>query len=188
MIYTAIVGSIDPDRSDIKCFRDPTWFLSQRMAARQYKIMSHLWIIEDVSIWVDGNIKVKAPADELLQVFISGDVEVGCFAHPYRKNPVEEIEECIAVEKERRWRLDAFTRHYGVEQLVQYPLYETGVLIRRHAPNVRRMNALWWESCTRWTQRDQITFPLAVKESGVKILAIDGNVRNHPMFEYSTHE
>ena len=60
-IYTAIVGGKDPIRTDIKCFTDYDQFRRPVMNAKIFKILSHKFIDTDLSIWVDGNIKLLIP-------------------------------------------------------------------------------------------------------------------------------
>ncbi len=67
-------------------------------------------------------------------------------------------------------------------------LYETGVTVRRHTKIVEEFNNAWWAETCRWSQRDQISFPVTLKKFPLlKIKANGGDVRNHPMFSYKRH-
>ena len=88
VIYTAIIGGYDeliepefkPDGWDFVCFSDRdlnsnTWEIRKTIplysdntrTARKHKLLTHRFLPEyDISLWVDGNIKVVGNINELL--------------------------------------------------------------------------------------------------------------------------
>lgn len=185
-VYTALVGNIDGPRTDIKCFTGASCFKRPRWSAKTYKILGHLWVSADVTIWVDANIYLKVPAEEVARVFIPDGEEVGCFRHPYRKTVLEEVYEIVKDKKESEARMAQFEKHQ--KKYLGMELCECGVLVRRRTDRVALFNCIWWALVCRWSVRDQITFPLAVDQSGVRVNRVDGNVRDHELFTYVKHE
>lgn len=180
MMYSAIMGGVDPPRNDVATFVDPTWFAHPRMNAKLHKILSHLWF-RGTTIWLDGNIYPDATENYLVNTYLR-DADIALFRHPYRTNAVAEAME-VRGKSESEERIDEFLKEHG-SVLKELPLYECGVLIRRDSPRVQRFNELWWSLLCRWSWRDQLTCPLAVAQSGVKVNFIPGNVRDHPHFRF----
>lgn len=189
MIYTAICGSFDPPRTDIKCFTDPGPFNSPRMGAKLYKILPHLFFPSDpVTIYVDGNITPLVSEERLISEFLPGDANIGLFSHPYRTMVRQEIQECLIVNLMAPADATSLCQFMGPLQ-ASLPLYECGVLVRRNCPEVNSLNALWWSLVCRFSCRDQTTFPFAISQSpGIKLHVVQSNVRAHPFFSYQAHK
>lgn len=189
MIYTAIVGDRDPPRADIKCFRESRGMETPRLNARIYKVLSHLFIPEERSVWVDGNIKAKVSEDDLFNHFSFNDPDLIVFAHPYRKNIAEELkyvlEEGIAENPER---LQGFDEVWDLER---FNLYESGVLLRKHNERTTIFNEIWWSLICRWSERDQLTLPIAIDRAQsrcqIKVTIVCADLRDHVLFEFKPH-
>lgn len=159
VVYSAITGDVDrPRTDDVLCFRDYDRFRDQRLNARIYKILSHQFVTADVSIWIDGNITLLVSPEELVSL-MPGDT---CAFHHWERDCVyEEARVCI------RSRLDKATtirRQMETYRNAGFPehagLAATGVLIRRHTPDVCRMNERWWTEICTHSVRDQLSFPV----------------------------
>lgn len=185
MIYTSIIGNIDSPRTDIKNFAEGDLFSSDRKNSKLYKILSHLFV-PGTSIWVDGNIFPTSTEPEIESEFL-GDADMGLFGHSYRKNAIQDALESFNCRKETWDKVNAFVCAYS-ELIKTLPLYECGFIIRRNNERVRRFNEIWWSLICRWSFRDQLTAPIAAKESGVNIRVSPGNVRNHPKFRWIPHK
>jgi hypothetical protein len=179
MIFTAITGQRDAPRDDIKCFTGDGGV----MEAKKYKILSHKYIDSDISVWLDGNIELLIPEEELIKEFL-GDADIGLFKHPYRDciyyeavadaGRVEELKPQVDY-----YRSKGFPKHAG--------LYECGVLVRRNTEAVNKFNEEWWKEIVKWSARDQISFPYVLSKYPLKVKANDGNVRNHKWFRFKPH-
>jgi len=179
MIYTSIFGTLDPPRTDIQCFGG-----DNRWNAKVFKILSHLWC-DEPCLWVDGNIFPLSPEAEILDSMLQ-DADIGVFKHPYRNTPTEELKVLVAGDILPQAQADNMMNEYG-SALDTLPLYEAGIIARRPTDAVKRMNETWWKLVRRWSIRDQITFPIAVAESGIKLHVVEANLREHPMFKYVPH-
>lgn len=162
VLYTAICGRYDPDRSDIVVFRDaPTdKFVDPVMNAKVYKALPHHFVSAPVRVWMDGNIfPKKAPAtivEELLQ-----DYDIAVFHHPWRRCIYEEHEPArqhlkepcrpILDEQVRKYRDDGMPAGFG--------LAECGVVLSRSSDVTAQFFERWWAEISRYSSRDQISFP-----------------------------
>lgn len=177
MIYTAICGKIDPPRNDVECFTGNYGFTSDRMNAKIYKVLAHLFFTDD-NVWVDGNIYPRKPEAELVEQLL-GEHDIAAFKHPFRKDAMAEYNEIKVLKHPYRgmgWYL---------EKATQKPLVECGVLLRRNNERVRRLNEIWWSLICRFTERDQVSFPCAAAMvPGLKLRVIDANLRECEWFEY----
>jgi len=91
MLYTAITGDKDFPRKDIKVFSEYNEFKRPVMNAKIYKILAHQYIDEDISVWLDGNLFLKIPEEQLVKEFL-GDADMAIFKHPDRDCVYDEAE------------------------------------------------------------------------------------------------
>lgn len=187
MIYTAITGGRDHPRDDIKCFTGSVGFDDPRMNAKAYKVLSHLYL-PDVrrSLWLDGNIHPLKTENQLFDELCMHH-DLALFEHPFRQSVADELDFLI----EHKIIADgpdvqSFISRWG--PLEDLPLYEGGILLRRHYSAVEEFNAIWWSLICRYSFRDQITLPIAIESTrGLRVAHIKANLRNYPSFEYRDH-
>src|SRR5437667_162402 len=81
-VYTAITGKKDALRDDIKNFQDSDFdkFTSPVMNAKIFKILPHKFLDCDISVWIDGNIFLKIPVEQLVDEFLGGN-DMALFRH-----------------------------------------------------------------------------------------------------------
>lgn len=146
--------------------------------ARWHKINAHkLFPNYDYSLWVDGNIVIMN-RDFFARInrFIDNNTKLCVPTHPVRQCIFDEaktikelhIDNGCTVNQEmfilRCWR---YPRNNG--------LNETCILLRQHnAPQVRRMQRIWWRMVRNYSKRDQLAFNWAVWRCGLDV---------QPMFE-----
>lgn len=182
MVYTAIVGGKDKSRSDVKVFESSGMFKDPRMEAKRYKVLSHLYVEGEVSVWVDGNRRLRVPEEEF--VGLLGDADLALFKHSGRHTVKQEVEE---LERLNWGGLKAFKSTALYEE--KFPLGECGVLLRRQGAT-RRFNEIWWALICRYHVRDQITFPTAARlavEEGLKFRWLPGCMNNNKWVERWDH-
>ena len=190
-IYTAITGGYEAPREDIKVFTGENQFVQPVMDAKIYKVLSHLYVDADISVWVDGNIFPKLSVHELIDKYLPSGVDMAVFQHPYRNHLFEEFQALKYVERLRRSpkfmaNILKQEQHYKATGNMFAPMFECGFIIRRHNIDVEEFNNAWWAEICRWTERDQLSFSyLLGKFPDIKLAAIPGNIRNHPDFTYT---
>lgn len=180
-VYTSITGGKDNPRDDIRVFGWYDKFKAPVMNAKFYKVLSHKIIDEDISIWVDGNIFLNVPPEKLVEEFL-GNADMAVHRHPDRDDVYEE---CDAILK---WKgdEDGSVRGYrSYLEFIDYPrhdgLYNCCVLIRRNTPLVMSFNEAWWAEICRYSTRDQLSFPVILKQfPDLRLNIIEGTPMSHP--------
>jgi len=151
----------------------PDIFKDDRRNSRLPKILSHLYCETEYSIWIDGNITLTKPPEELIERYLKNH-DLAVFAHPKRN--------CIYGEAIRVAKAELDDSERIIEQVQRYEdggyakekgLCECGVLIRRHTKKVIEFNNYWWSEHCRGSVRDQISFMYAVDSVGLRINKID---------------
>ena len=189
-IYTSIIANKDFPREDIPVFSEYKKFVGNTMNAKIYKILSHKYV-DGISIWVDGNIELLIPEQQLIDEWL-GDADIALWKHhardcvyveapaaaglfPHKPEMKKEITEQIEHYKEK-----GFPEHAGMP--------ECNVIIRRNTPRVNQFNEAWWAEICRWSQRDQLSFPYVIKDfKDLKVNYIEGDPRKHKYFKYTPH-
>lgn len=194
-VYTAIAGQKDAPRDDVKVFLDSDFdkFKNPVMNAKIFKILPHKFLDSDISVWVDGNIFLKIPKEQLVQEFLQ-DADMAVFEHYRRKDIYWEAYMLNKMFKKRTpWVKDEVNKqieHYEKAGIIpdRKEMAMGGLIIRRNKPIVNQFSEAWWAEICRWSQRDQLSFPVVRRlfpEMKVNIVA--GNIKDHPYIRYETH-
>lgn len=187
-VYTAITNNKDFPRDDIKVFGEYSEFKRPVMNAKIYKILAHQYIDADISIWVDGNLFLKVPAEKLVKEWL-GSADMAVFKHFDRDCVYEEAEAAKGLGGEA---IPYINRHIEFYESIDYPrhagLYECNFIIRRHNKRVEVFNNAWWSEICRHSNRDQLSFPYVLSKSDIKLNVLkEGNIREHKYFKYVPH-
>lgn len=188
VIYTCITGKydtlIEPDviteGFDYICFTDNkelksgSWEirllegdneLSNVKKQRHIKICPHEFLKEyDLSIWVDGNVRVKGDMNKYIDAYCSTNLDVYIPYHPCRDCIYEEMKTCQSINKDTienmqpqidRYKSEEYPKHYG--------LVQSNIIIRRHNRTgcIKLMND-WWNEVKNGSHRDQLSFNYAL--------------------------
>lgn len=144
-----------------------------RRNSRAPKLLSHLFSGTEYSIWIDGNISLTKPPEELIERYLQ-DADMAVFKHPKRDCLYDEATKCavsglddpeVIIEQVTAYERDGFAKHKG--------LGECNVIFRRHSEKVWRFNEVWWAHYCRFSCRDQISFMYAADSVGIKINMIN---------------
>ena len=212
VIYTCITGNYEPlddpyafsDGFDYICFTDSKTLksdlweirpipdelskLSSVKKQRCIKINPHKYLPEyELSIWVDGSIKLTKDVNLFLKEKCSGKENVYIPEHPQRKCIYAEMEACIKQKKDieaniapqrSRYRKEGFPQNYG--------LVQSNIIVRRHnAPDCIRLMDTWWEELRNGSHRDQLSFNYAMwKNQDVKVKFLDKTTCESPYFKW----
>lgn len=205
VVYTAITKGYDDlkmpysvsDRCDYVCFTDdpsidgnglwdirpfPNPELDQVRKCRQLKILPHVYFPEHkYSIWVDGNIKITADIDELIEKhFDQPGPGFLSFKHPWRDCIYDEAEAVIANRKgledssgEKRVR-DQMAKYEREGMPKNNGLIESNVILRKHTPEVNWIMEQWWEEVKMHSRRDQLSFNYVAWKNHFNYGLLDG--------------
>ncbi len=156
--YTSVTGEFDHARSDILCIDGRGIFRHPRRDARMIKILSHMFVVADVSVWIDGNIELLAEPAELVEMM--GSADVACFRHWERDDIYQEAEACIQMKKDTAVNINPQMDRYREMGWDKRDLGMTFILVRRHTEEVKRRNERWFTELCRYSLRDQLSFPV----------------------------
>jgi hypothetical protein len=191
-VYTAICGEYEKSRNGIQVFNDSPSdrFKEPVMNAKVYKILPHLFTKSPYRIWVDGNIFPKRDSSEIIKELL-GDHDIATYKHPWRNCLYAESQAARGRLKPEYWPLlDAQVAQYRQEGMpTNFGLAECGVLISRDNATTREFFERWWGQVTRYSSRDQVSFPYVwwKMQDRIKIRLIEAPTRFGPHFEYREH-
>ena len=199
-VYTSVTGKFDKlldyevkdalqvaftdQESDIWEIRKPyDRFTDPRRNSRIQKMMPHLYFNHKYTIYLDGNIELKVPAQKLVDEWLK-DKDIAVFRHIGRDCIYDEAQACVSLEKEKPEELSPQIKEYARRGILAHAgLAECGVIVRRNTPEVNRMNEKWFAEYCRFGCRDQISFPVAFDLDKVNL--IESSVWRHPYFKYN---
>jgi hypothetical protein len=187
MIYSAITGNKDKERYDnIPCFGNQiSLFKDECRNAKVYKILSHHFVLNSWSIWIDGNITLKHPPEVYLDML--EDKEIGVFKHFERNCIYDEGLACqllkkddsITIERQmEKYRSEEFPRNYG--------LGCCNIIVRKHTPKICLLNNMWWSEICVFSRRDQLSFPYIFRDN-IKYFTYKGVYRDNEYYRIDEH-
>lgn len=189
VVYTSAIGvphlnKIQPN------FTGEGLFKENVMEAKIYKILPHLFLNCDISIWLDSNIESLVSPEQLVKEFLQNS-DIAMFNHPERKTLYEEatlISSYPPFQDRLRLlaRMKAQTDFYRTHSMgLKTQLHEAGLIIRRHSKLMETFNNTWWAEICWWQERDQVSFPAVIERfNSLKLNTITGNIRTHPYFKF----
>ena len=192
-VYTAIYGDKDRARDDVTVMSGYDKFTSPVMNAKIYKVLPHKFLDCDISIWLDGNIFLKIPPRQLVQEFLQ-DADMAVLEHYKRQSIDWEAMMIKRIFKRRTpWVRDEVDRQMEYYQKSgkipkRAEMAMGGLIIRRNIPIVNQFNEAWWAEICRWSQRDQLSFPVVRRQfPQMKVNLVKGSIKNHPYLTYLDH-
>jgi len=194
-VYTAIINDKDAPRDDVTVFTGYNKFYSPAMNAKIYKLLPHKFLDAEITVWLDGNISLQVPKEQIVEEWL-GDADMAMLRHYKRQDIYWEakwIPYAIKNHPDKRETLkevDDQIAHYekiGVPRNIGLSM--GGIIIRRNKPIVNRFNEAWWAEVCRWSVRDQLSFPVVLREfPELKFNRIDGNIKSHPYLKFDDHK
>ena len=170
-IITSLIGKGDLiEQPDYNCEyisfsekRSSSWqtrkpcnkFKNNALNAKIHKILTHKYLNDDIFMWIDGDIKLTADPEELVEIM--GDNNFLFFKHPTRDCLFDEAKDCIRI---GRGDKEDITEQY--EDYYELPrhagLIESAVFLRRNNPEANALMEKWWIEICRYSSRDQISW------------------------------
>lgn len=173
--YTSLCGDIDSPRDDILCFSQYDRFHDNRLNAKIYKILPHLFLPDhEWSIYIDANMFLRKTPEDLVALAAGHDMAV--WRHPLRRTVAQEAEECRRLKKDSEKNIVAALVEHDRPDTV--PLAMCGAIIRRNVPSVHNLCESWWSKICVTSRRDQLTFPSVAKMASVVMLPAVKNIND----------
>jgi hypothetical protein len=177
MIYTCITNEKDKPRNDVKMVEGLGLFKNPRRDARMIKVLSHKFIDDEYSIWVDGNVFLRKNEREYYKLL--GNKDIAVIDHPQRNCIYDEALACIKLEKDNDRIIVEQVGKYKDEGFKDNKLAQTSIVIRRRTPELMRLENAWWAEICRYSYRDQLSFPYVFGDRAVYL-----PVKDHDDNEY----
>lgn len=176
--YSFVSGGYDVPRTKGKLFteKDIDLFKEPTRNARMCKILSHLFIKDEWSLWTDADIELLKSPEEILEKYKHlGDIIT--FKHRARNCIYDEAVAVFLGRREtNREIVDAQVQLYKDDGYPpQNGLNETGCLLRHHTPEVIAFNNYWWSINCRYSKRDQLSFNYVAWKMGIKVGEFERN-------------
>jgi hypothetical protein len=154
-------------------------------AAKQAKL--HPWQFTEapVSVWVDASFRVTSGgfAEQMLDALQFGDVAQ--FVHPWRDCVYEEAAASMMLTKYDGEPVREQAQHYLREGHPEHwGLWAAGVIARRHTRDVVLFGDRWAREIGMWSFQDQISEPVALRESGLRPVSLWGTHMANPWLQY----
>jgi hypothetical protein len=139
--------------------------LDPARAAKQRKILAHRFLAEyTASLYVDNTVRLKMPPGEIFRRYLNQSRSpLVCFRHPWRHCVYDEAREVLELGFDKPDLVNAQLSYY---RNLGYPqnngLWKGAFLLRRQ--NDRRLVRVmetWFELVRAYSQRDQVSFPVA---------------------------
>ena len=166
---------------------------SPRWSSRWCKLHPHeLFPEAEIAFWLDGNIIINGDMDRHIGQVLDSGLPMGMIGHPFRDCVYEEIDACIALNKDQKDRLLRQKKRYLSLGLPAHGgLYEAGVIINnlRH-PDLPAFYDLWWQEFSTQSARDQVSLPYALdrlKLAPCRFLPEGITARNSDDFIFLSH-
>jgi glycosyltransferase involved in cell wall biosynthesis len=162
------------------------------MNAKIHKILTHKYTDLPYIVWMDGNCKLKQDPHELIKLM--GDEDFAFFTHPGRDCIYDEADTCVQLKKGNPKELAEQIREYAKQEHAPHSgLCELTCFIRKNNPKSNLEFEKWWAEICRYSNRDQVSFPLIFKYWETipgTVAKIEGNKTfvGNDFFEYRKHK
>jgi len=174
--------------------RPMTYFADDKTRmARFVKTHPHVLLYGyDIAIWIDSNIMILGDIAPIIDEFLRSGKPVGAIPHPMRESICEEIEACIRYRRDDPDIMHEQLSHYRSMGFDINILIESNFLIfNLRDERTRHFLDAWWGEIERYSKRDQLSLPYALKQTGVAwhpLMQRPNSIRNHRAFAFATHD
>ena len=154
------------------------------MASRRCKLLPHLMVDDEWTLYLDSNFRLLVDPRTLLH-----HGEFVTHHHRWRTRISDEVKEIVRLDKADpgivRAQVAAYhAAGFDTPQNPQQHLAETGVLLRRDTAAVRELNEAWWDELCRHSHRDQLSLDYVAWQQQFPLSYWPGTVDSSPYFEH----
>ena len=198
VVYTAVLDEKQPLReapiaaestADFVCLtndpalRSDTWQVvpvEPRMptdlvrSERFLKIFGHRALEGyDRSLWVDNAVELHAPPETFVDGWLES-ADVAAPMHTFYRSLLDEAQASVDQGKDDHLRVFEQLAHYlhTWPGTVEANPHWTALLARRRTPEVEAAMTTWWEHVLRYSRRDQVSFGVAMADSGLRVNSV----------------
>lgn len=139
--------------------------------AKRFKVLIHEHVDADASVWIDRHCRLGCNPRDVFQAHREADLILikhsrGCIYHEARA--------CVRRRKDDPELIKSVSVSYRESgHPPRYGLWYGGIIFRRHNNRTEEFARIWWELIQSGSRRDQLSLPVAIRLSGVKIVTIN---------------
>lgn len=209
-VITSVYGSYDqmaePAPQDVDCewilvadlpvgcwpwktIVEPRPWVPPRLAAKVAKCRPDLYAASEVTVWVDGHVRITHPGFvRWATAPLADGADVAQLAHPQRRHIGDEAAVSARLPKYAGLPVGDQVAHYLEGG---YPdgwgLWAAGIIARRDSPPVRAWGQAWLAEQVRWGVQDQLSEAPLLWRFGLKVATLDGPLIDHWAFRLDQH-
>lgn len=161
-----------------------------RRSAKCLKVLPSLFLSAyEVSVWIDGNVRLSLAFAGLVSRFLDAGASIGLFEHGRRACVYDEADECIRWGKDDPEVIERQVARYREEgHPLKWGLFMGGLIIRRHMrSDCHSLMMDWWSEINRGSVRDQLSLPVVLRRACVSVFRIS-HVEMGALVEIVPHE
>jgi hypothetical protein len=181
-----IVVTDDPDLDPGLGWRvvvEPRPDLHPNRAAKAPKMLPWRYTDAPCSVWVDASFLVTSPTF-VADVLALAD-PLAQFVHPWRDCVYAEAAASVGLPKyDGEPVLEQTAASYRAGHPPHFGLWATGVIARRHTPQVVQLGHRWLQECHRWSFQDQLSEPVVLREVGLRPASLPGTHLDNAWLAY----
>jgi hypothetical protein len=152
-------------------------------AAKGPKFHPQQYTDAPASVWVDASFRVRS------RTFVADVLgyarPLAQFVHPWRQCIYEEVLASAGLPKYAGEPMEAQVEYYRSLGHPEYwGLWATGVIARRHTPEMIRMGAWWDLEVNDWSFQDQLSQPHVLRGAGLRPAGLPGTHFSNPWLSY----
>lgn len=163
---------------------EPQLHMSPMRAAKRPKFFPWRYTRAPASVWADASAFIISPR-LVADLLVMAD-PVATFRHPARDCLYAEAEVSASMRRYAGEPVAAQAEHY---RQAGHPdgwgLWETTVVARHHTPAAVAFSKAWAAETDRWSSQDQVSFPFAARNTGVRVVPVPGSAAGSPWHCYT---
>lgn len=153
---------------------DPRPSMHPNRAAKFPKMLPWEYGDTTQSVWIDASFQVVSR--HFVRDVLKVADPIAQFVHPWRDCVYDEAEESVRLKKYdgqpclrqvSRYRERGYPAHAG--------LWATGVIARKHTPEIKNFGEHWLNECKLYSFQDQLSEPYCLWEAGLRPNPLQGN-------------
>jgi len=133
---------------------------SPRMASKIVKCHPERYVIDDIVIWIDAQLRVTSTEFAAFCIEHLGNDDIALMRHPWRRTL---LDEGAAGSSDPRFvgqhPLEQSRHYVALGHPDDWGLYWTMIVVRRMTPQVLDLGTRWLTEQERWSTHDQVSFP-----------------------------
>jgi len=158
--------------------------LNSYLAAKIPKVTPTMFTKCKQSIWIDASFRVTSPT--FAQEVMEYADPIAHFVHPWRDCIYQECNTLLQLPKKHNGQpiLEQVKAYEEDSHPKNWGLWATGVMARKHTKEVIEFQRLWLGEIVKWSLRDQLSHPYALRKANLRPNKLPGTHFSNPWLAY----